>query len=91
MIKIEIENRGGNVIYSHDCENNTLRLTLEKAVSEKVGLRGANLRGADLRDANLWGADLEGAHLGGATLGGADFTGACIENATGLPIGLEVK
>ena len=78
MIKIEIKDRGGNVIYSHECENNTLRLTLEKAVKEAVDLRNANLQGANLQGAFLRGAllccaDLEYARLEGADLEHADL------------------
>jgi hypothetical protein len=66
-----------------ECEANTLKEAVEKAVKAKINLGGAYLReadlggaylrGADLRGANLWGADLRGADLRGADLRGADL------------------
>ena len=77
MNKIEIKNRfNGDVIYSYECKNNTLKITCVKAVLDKIGLYGADLRGADLRGADLRGADLRDAYLHGADLYGADLRGA---------------
>ena len=74
MNKIEIKNRfNGDVIYSYECKDNTLKITCVKAVLDKISLRGANLR-----DANLYGADLYGANLSDANLSGADLSGAAI-------------
>ena len=79
MNKIEIKDRFNNeVIYSHECKNNTLKITCMKAVFDKISLYGADLYGADLRGANLYGADLYGADLRGANLYGADLRGAAI-------------
>lgn len=59
-IKIEIEHWvTGSVLFAYETEDNTLRKTLEKAVSGGADLRGADLRGAYLRGAYLQGADLE--------------------------------
>ena len=41
------------VLFEHDAENNSVRLTLERAIKSR-----ANLSGADLSDANLRGAYL---------------------------------
>ena len=69
MNKIEIKDRFNNeVIYSHECENNTLKITCMKAVFDKISLRGADLGGADLYGANLRDADLRGANLYGAAI-----------------------
>ena len=68
MTKIEIKTIWGEIIFTHEKEDNTVKDTLQKAVRS-----GANLYGADLRGANLYGADLGGANLGGADLGGADL------------------
>jgi len=70
-MKIEIKSINGAVLYEHTAENNSIKKTVELAVSI-----GADLRYADLSDANLWGADLIGANLWGADLGGADLRGA---------------
>ena len=70
-IKIDIKSIFGEVLFSFEKENNTIKDTLEEA-----NLRGANLRGANLRDANLRDANLRGAYLGGANLGSANLRGA---------------
>ena len=75
-MKIEIKNRYGKVLFEHECEDNTIRKTLEEAVR-----RGAYLGGADLGGAYLEGADLKGAYLGGAYLEGADLKGAYLKGA----------
>ena len=51
---IQIKNRfSGLVIFEHDCEKNTIKLTLKKAIKAKTNLRSADLRSADLRSANF--------------------------------------
>ena len=74
--KIEIKSVFGQVLFSSEKEDNTIKKTVEEAVS-----RGANLGGANLRDANLRDANLEGANLGGAYLRGANLEGANLEGA----------
>ena len=51
--KIQIKTYWGSVLFEYSKKDNTLKQTLEQAVSE-----GANLRGADLIGANLTDADL---------------------------------
>ena len=81
-MKIEIKSRfSGSVLFSHEAENNTLRLTLEAAIKARVNLEGAYMAGANLARAYLEGAYLEGAYLDGANLGGAYLTGAYLEGA----------
>ena len=82
MKTIEIKNRFTNeVIFSHSCENNTIKITVDQAVTSGADLRGADLRGAYLRGADLTGADLTDADLTGADLTGADLTGADLTGA----------
>ena len=76
-LKIEIKSwLNGSVLFEYETENNTIRKTLEEAVSKGANLWGADLRGANLRGANLQRADLRGANLQGADLWGADLWGA---------------
>ena len=75
-IKIDIKSVFGNVLFSFEKENNTIKDTLVEAY-----LEGANLEGADLEGANLEGADLEGAYLEYAYLKGANLEGADLEGA----------
>src|SRR3990167_3281723 len=56
-IKIQIVSwLNGSVLFEYESNDNTIKQTLEKAVSKNDNLGGANLRNAD-----LWGADLRGA------------------------------
>ena len=69
MTKIEIKTIWGDIIFTHEKENNTVKDTLQEAVKSGANLRCANLYGADLYGADLRGADLRGANLYGANLG----------------------
>ena len=80
-IKIDIKSIFGNVLFSFEKENNTIKDTLEEAYLRGAYLGGADLRGAYLGGANLGGADLEGAYLGGADLEGAYLRGADLRGA----------
>lgn len=75
-IKIDIKSIFGNVLFSFEKDNNTIKDTLEEA-----NLRGANLGGANLGGAYLIGADLRGAKLRGANLRGADLGDADLGDA----------
>nr|DAW56841.1 MAG TPA: pentapeptide repeat protein [Caudoviricetes sp.] len=75
-IKIDIKSIFGNVLFSFEKENNTIKNTLVEAT-----LNGANLLEADLRGANLRGADLRGANLRGAYLENADLKWADLKYA----------
>ena len=63
-IKIDIKSVFGNVLFSFEKENNTIKDTLVEA----------NLKDADLEYANLKGAYLKGASLEYANLEGADYS-----------------
>jgi len=76
-MKIEINCRfSGKVLFSHEAENNTTRLTVEAAVKARANLAGAYLAGANLAGANLAGAYLAGANLDGVNLDGETLTKA---------------
>ena len=60
-MKIDIKSRfSGAVLFSHECDGNTLRITAEAAVKLRADLGRANLVGADLGGADLGGAKLVG-------------------------------
>ena len=81
-MKIEIKcHFSDKVLFEHDAEDNTLRLTVEAGVKVRADLRGADLRGADLRGADLGGTYLRGAYLRGAYLRGAYLRGADLRGA----------
>ena len=82
MEKIEIKDRyDRHVIFSYECKDNTIAITVCEAVKGGAYLRGADLRGADLRGADLRGADLGDAYLRGAYLRGADLRDADLGGA----------
>ena len=62
-IKIEIKSLLSEVLFTYECNDNTIKKTIEKAIGEDADLRGANLRDANLSDADLSDADLRGADL----------------------------
>ena len=63
-MKIQITARfTGLVLFEHEAENNTMKLTLEAAISARANLAGANLDGAYLAGANLAGTYLDGTYL----------------------------
>ena len=71
-MNIQIKSRfTAAVLFEHDTENNSIRLTLEMAIKS-----GADLSCADLRGANLSCADLSGANLSDAKMSCADLRGA---------------
>lgn len=80
-IKIDIKSIFGNVLFSFEKENNTIKDTLVEAYLRGADLRFANLKGADLEDANLEDANLKGAYLKGANLGYANLRGANLRGA----------
>ena len=80
-IRIDIKSVFGNVLFSFEKENNTIKDTLVEANLRGANLRGANLRGADLRDANLRDANLRGANLRVANLRVANLRGANLRGA----------
>ena len=81
-MKLRIVSRfNAAVLFEHDVENNTMKLTVEAAVKSHSNLRGAYLSGANLRGAYLSGAYLSGADLSGANLRGAYLSGAYLRGA----------
>ena len=49
MKTIEIKRKiTGNVLFSHTCEDNTIKITVEKAIESGANLSEANLRGASI-------------------------------------------
>jgi hypothetical protein len=82
MTKIEIKNRfNSEVIFSHECEDNNIAVTIQEAVKNNVSLRYADLRSADLRSADLSHADLSSADLSSADLRSADLSFADLSSA----------
>ena len=68
-MNIQIKSRlSAEVLFEHDCENNSIRLTLELAIKSDANLSDANLSGANLSRADLSDANLSGANLSGAYL-----------------------
>jgi hypothetical protein len=81
-MRIEIKSCiDASVLFAHECEGNTIRITLEAAVKAYANLAGANLAGAYLAYANLADADLAYANLAGADLAYADLADAYLAGA----------
>ena len=71
-MKYEIKNRYTNEVIT-TAEGKILREALEKLVTNRASLNGANLSRANLDGASLDGASLSRANLGGASLDGANL------------------
>ena len=81
-MNIQIKSRfTAAVLFEHDCEGNSIRMTLELAIKSGADLRGAYLSGANLSGADLSRADLSGAYLIRADLSGANLSGANLSGA----------
>ena len=79
---IEIKSRfSGKVLFSHTCEGNTIKITLEAAIEADANLADAYLAGANLADANLADAYLADANLADANLADAYLAGANLADA----------
>ena len=74
--KIEIKSIFGKLLFEFECENNTVKKTVEKAIESS-----ANLSYADLSYANLSSADLSYANLSSANLSYADLSYANLSSA----------
>ena len=90
-IKIEIKSVFGNVIFTHECVDNTVAKTVEKAVQENTDLRHADLRFVDLRFSNLCHADLRHADLRHADLRHADLRFADLRFSNLLSADLDTR
>jgi uncharacterized protein YjbI with pentapeptide repeats len=88
-MKIEIKNLYGRILY--ECEAESIKEAVEKAVKEGVSLykailigenlKGINLSGACLIESSLIWSNLEEANLENSNLEGADFQGANLKGA----------
>ena len=82
-MKIEIKCRvTGKVLFEHEQEDNTLKITVEFAVKAGADLARADLARADLSYADLSYARLDGARLDGARLVRAILDGAILDGAS---------
>ena len=81
-MKIQIKSRfTAAVLFEHDTENNSIRMTLDLAIKSGANLSYANLSHANLSRADLSGADLSGANLSHADLSGANLSDANLSDA----------
>ena len=79
--KIEIKNIFGKLLFEFECENNTIKKTVEKAIENSADLSYADLQSANLRYADLRSADLRYADLRYADLRSADLSSANLSYA----------
>ena len=87
-MKIEIKHRfTGTVIFSHEAENNTIKLTVEAAVNlrnsdlSNSNLRNSNLRNSDLSNSNLRNSDLSYSDLRNSDLSNSDLSNSNLRNS----------
>ena len=95
MTKIEIKSIFGNILFTYEAENATIKDAVEKAVKEKVSLSYSNLsysnlsysnlsysnlRGSDLSNSNLRGSNLSNSDLSNSNLRGSDLSNSNLSN-----------
>ena len=79
---IEIKNHWtGEVIFSHECEDNTLKKTVEEAIRQQVDLSYSNLRDSNLSGSDLSGSDLSYSNLSGSDLSGSNLSGSNLRDS----------
>jgi hypothetical protein len=79
--KIQIKSILGKLLFEFECENNSIKKTIENANFSGDSLRYANLIGADLSGVDLIGADLRNANLRYANLRDAYLRDAYLRGA----------
>lgn len=81
-MKIEIKHKhSGEVIFSHDCENNTTKKTVLKAIECSANLSSADLSSANLRYADLSYAKTDKKYCSISAIGSAKrMTTYCFED-----------
>jgi hypothetical protein len=79
--KIQIKSISGKLLFEFDCENNSIKKTVENANINVTDLKYADLKYANLENANLENANLRGADLRCANLRGANFRGSNLRGA----------
>ena len=81
--KIELKRINGDIIFSHECENNSVAKTIEalRTSGAKFDLNCADLRYEDLSNTNLSGIDLSDANLINVDLSGANLSDANLRGA----------
>lgn len=76
-MKIEIKNRyTKEVIFSHECKNNTVKKTVLEAIRQNCNLRESDLSGSDLSTCDLSGSNLSESDLSGSDLTLCDLSGS---------------
>ena len=81
--KIELKRTNGDVIFSYECEDNSVAKTIDalRTSGAEFDLRYADLSDADLSDADLRNANLRNANLRDSNLRNADLRNADLRNA----------
>ena len=79
--KLQIKSIFGSLLFEYECEENSIKKTLEKAIKENADLSSADLRYANLRSADLSSANIRSADLRSANLRYADLHSANLRYA----------
>ena len=76
-MKVEIKNRfSDEVIFLHEQEGNSMKITVVKAFELKSDLSWADLSRSNLSGSNLNGSNLSGSNLNGSNLSGSNLSGS---------------
>ena len=72
--KIQIKSIFGEVKFEYECENNSIKKTVEHAVKKRINLSYSNLSDSNLSYSNLSGSNLRGSNLSGSNLRGSNLS-----------------
>ena len=79
--KIKINSIFGKLLFEYECDENSIKKTVEQAVREKTDLSGSDLRNSNLRNSNLRNSDLSGSDLSSSDLSGSDLSSSDLRNS----------
>ena len=88
---IKIMSIFGKLLFEYECEENSIKKTVEQAVKEKINLsnsdlsnsnlRNSNLRNSDLRNSNLTNSDLSNSNLSYSDLSNSNLSNSNLSNS----------
>ena len=84
--KIQIKSIFGEVKFEYECENNSIKKTVEHAVKKRINLSYSNLSDSNLSYSNLSGSNLRGSNLSDSNLRGSNLSYSRNTESAYLPI-----
>ena len=71
----------GKLLFEYECEENSIKKTVEQAVKEKINLSNSNLSYSDLSNSNLSYSDLSNSNLSNSNLSNSNLRNSDLRNS----------